>query len=276
MRRSEIEDRFVGRYFDLFHPHWPFIHRGTFIEYETPLLVQSMVVIGLWMTEEKKTRCQAVDLHNVLGAAIRQQTVFSAKSHHTSEQWDGSLSEEACASCSWPIPTYQAILLHIISAGMIRGSGALRPDLKPSLTSPDADLLQRFVVSCKKLGMFYYPNILARFSQNEPAPYVWVGIEEIKRLNLTLFKVCKSFSGSCRQEGGLDGLSDNREKTVSWGLSARELQFPLPRNTPLWNVLNAEEWFAADTEDVYRHSLDDTLEQDWISWSADVLDLTGS
>lgn len=82
MRRSEIEDRFVGRYFDLFHPHWLFIHRGSFIEYETPLLVQSMVVIGLWMTEEKKTRCQAVDLHNVLGAAIRQQTVFPAKSHH--------------------------------------------------------------------------------------------------------------------------------------------------------------------------------------------------
>lgn len=131
-------------------------------------------------------------------------------------------------------------------------------------------------MSCKKLGMFYYPNILARFSQNEPAPYVWVSIEEIKRLNLTLFKVCTSFSGSCRQGEGLDGLSDDREKTVSWGLSARELQFPLPRNTPLWNALNAEEWFAADTEDVYRHSLDDTLEQDWISRSADVLDLTES
>ncbi|KAL4993197.1 hypothetical protein BDV10DRAFT_198522 [Aspergillus recurvatus] len=242
IRRSETEDRFVGRYFDLFHPHWPFIHRGTFIEYETPLLVQSMVVIGLWMTEEENTQCMAVDLHNVLDAAIRQQT----------EQWDGSLSEEACASCSWPIPTYQAILLHIISAGMIRGSRTLLPDLKPSLTSADANLLRRFVASCKKLGMFYYPNILARFSQNEPAAY----------FNLALFKVCKSFSGSGRQGNGADGLSDDREETVNWGMSARDLQFPLPRNTPLWNALNAEEWFAADTEDVFRHSLYDTLEQD--------------
>ncbi|KAJ5129634.1 uncharacterized protein N7515_005673 [Penicillium bovifimosum] len=262
MRRSEIEDRFVGRYFDLFHPHWPFIHQGTFTEYETPLLIQSMVVIGMWMTDEEETRCQAINLHKVLGDAIRQQT----------EHWDGSLSEAPCASSSWPIPTYQAILLHIISAGMIRGSGSLLPDLKPSLTAPDADLLQRFVASCKKLGMFYYPNILARHPKNQPAAYIWVSIEEIKRFNLTLFKVCKSFSGLSRQRRDLDGLIDDREKTVSWGLSARDLQFPLPRNAPLWNALNPEEWFAADTENVYRHGPGDILEQAWISWSADVLD----
>lgn len=81
MRRSETEDRLVGRYFDMFHPHWPFIHRGSFVEYETPLLVQSMVVIGLWMAEEEKIRSKAVELHSVLGAAIRQQTVSPAHSH---------------------------------------------------------------------------------------------------------------------------------------------------------------------------------------------------
>jgi hypothetical protein len=75
LRRTEIEDRFVGIYFELFHPHWPFIHRGTFIEFETPLLVQSMVAIGLWMTGEENSRSKAVDLHTVLGKAIRQQTV---------------------------------------------------------------------------------------------------------------------------------------------------------------------------------------------------------
>lgn len=122
--------------------------------------------------------------------------------------------------------------------------------------------------------MFYYPNILARFSQNEPAAYVWVSIEEIKRFNLALFKVCRAFSGSGRQGGCIENFS--MEETVSWSLSARELQFPLPRNTPLWNALNPEEWVAAATEDVYRHRLDDTLEQDWISRSADVLELTGT
>jgi hypothetical protein len=68
----------VGIYFELFHPHWPFIHRGTFIEFETPLLVQSMVAIGLWMTGEENSRSKAVDLHTVLGKAIRQQTVCPA------------------------------------------------------------------------------------------------------------------------------------------------------------------------------------------------------
>ncbi|CAG7978436.1 unnamed protein product [Penicillium nalgiovense] len=262
--RSETEDHFVGRYFDLFHPHWPFIHRGTFIEYESPLLVQSMIVIGMWMAEEEKIRSKAVDLHNVLGAAIREQK----------EQWDASRSDEACALCLWPVPTYQAILLHIISAGMIRGIGTLFPDLRPCLTSPDADLLQRLVASCKKLGMFYYPNILARFSRNEPPVYVWVSIEEIKRFNSALFKACRAFNGSGRQGGSIENF--NMEETVSWALSARELQFPLPRNKPLWNALSREEWVAADSEDVYRLNLGDTLEQDWISRSADVLELTGT
>lgn len=82
LRRTEIEDRFVGIYFDLFHSQWPFIHRCTFIEYETPLLVQSMVAIGLWMSGEEKEKSKAIDLHNVLGKAIRQQTVFPAGIRH--------------------------------------------------------------------------------------------------------------------------------------------------------------------------------------------------
>lgn len=75
LRRTEIEDRFVGIYFDMFHPHWPFIHRGTFVEFETPLLVQSMVAIGLWMSGGEKEKSKAIDLHNLLGKAVREQTV---------------------------------------------------------------------------------------------------------------------------------------------------------------------------------------------------------
>ncbi|KAL2847590.1 hypothetical protein BJX68DRAFT_276450 [Aspergillus pseudodeflectus] len=246
LRRTEIEDRFVSRYFELFHPHWPFIHRASFIEYETPLLVQSMVVIALWMGGEEEERSKAINLHRVLDTALRQQT----------EQWD-------------------AILLHIISAGMMRGGGILPPDLKPSLAPADADLLRRLVTSCKKLGMFYYPNILARFKKSEPPTYVWVSTEEIKRFNLALYKVCRAFSGSSRE--GIDSLIDaGRGDTSRWGFSARDLQFPLPRNPQLWNALSAEECFAADLEDVYRHNLDDTLEQEWISTSADVLELVGT
>jgi hypothetical protein len=131
--------------------------------------------------------------------------------------------------------------------------------------------------------MFYYPNILARFSEKEPPQYVWVNIEEIKRFNLALFKLCSALSAGSSQSGqhhktSIDtGLAAGKDETAgNWGFPARQLQFPLPRNTPLWNALSPEEWFAADTPDVYRYSLDETLEEQWISRSADVLEILGT
>lgn len=74
------------------------------------------------------------------------------------EVWDASGVEGACSDCSWPIPTYQAILLHIIFALLHRGGGSMGLDLKPSLPSPDSELLDSLVGSCQRLGMFYYPK----------------------------------------------------------------------------------------------------------------------
>lgn len=54
------------------------------------------------------------------------------------EVWDASGVEGACSDCSWPILTYQAILLHIIFALLQRGGGSMGLDLKPSLPSPDS------------------------------------------------------------------------------------------------------------------------------------------
>ncbi|KAI2790412.1 hypothetical protein POX_d05924 [Penicillium oxalicum] len=229
-----------------------------------------MVAIALWMSGEEREKSKAIDLHNVLGKAIRQQK----------EQWDCSGSENATPACKWPIPTYQAMLLHIISAAMMKSSGtSLQQHLKPSLPPVEADLLHRLVASCKRLGMFQYPNILARFSETEPGEYVWVSIEEIKRFNLALFKLCSAVSAPSPGDGegdGMNSLTVNIRDTVrSWGLRARDLQFPLPKNTPLWNALTPKEWFAADTPDVYRHDLHDNREQDWISRSADVLEQVG-
>ena len=67
---------FINLYFSLFHPYWPFVHCASFnTRNETPLLVQSMVVIGLWVSKEPSTRSAAIDLHKTLNSAIRQQTV---------------------------------------------------------------------------------------------------------------------------------------------------------------------------------------------------------
>ncbi|KOC13563.1 hypothetical protein AFLA70_93g002911 [Aspergillus flavus AF70] len=65
---------FVDLYFEKFHPYWPFIHRGSFNWFnETPLLAQSVMVIGLWLSGERSAQSAALDLHKTLGLAIRQQ-----------------------------------------------------------------------------------------------------------------------------------------------------------------------------------------------------------
>lgn len=257
--RSEKQKHFIDLYFKLFHPYWPFIHQGSFRKYDqAPLLVQSVVVIGLWLSNEDNARPSAIALHNVLSSAIHEQK----------ELWDVSNSEDACSACFWPIPTYQAILLHIIFAVLYKGSGALGLDLKPCLTPADADLLDRLVQSCKKLGMMYYPNMLAQYYQSDLPAYVCLSIEEVKRFNITLYRVCKMCS---KQESLTDHLNSTRMSST--GLCATDLQFPLPRNTSLWKAVNEAEWASAATENVYHHRLEDTLEGEWISRSANVLEL---
>ncbi|KAL6233630.1 hypothetical protein BDW75DRAFT_251913 [Aspergillus navahoensis] len=269
--RSEKAKHYLNQYFRLFHPYWPFIHQGTFRENsETPLLVQSMIVIGLWMSKEQDAQSKAIDIHNILSSAIHQQKAYFTDRGNLQGVWDASTAEDACGTCSWPIPTYQAILLHIIFARLYQGGGALNLNLKPSLTPDLADLLDRLVTSCKRLGMLYYPNMLNRFCQDDLASYVWIGIEEVKRFNIALFKVCRAFSNVSEQDGSINGLDI---AGASRRLRAHDLQFPLPRNTPLWNAVSKEEWESAATEEVYRNNLNNTLEVEWISNSANILEL---
>ncbi|CAG7925987.1 unnamed protein product [Penicillium olsonii] len=256
--RPQKESHYINLYFQRFHPYWPFLHQGTFKGLdETPLLVQSMIVIGLWLSKEEHARPQAIALHDVLRSAILRQT----------EVWDASKHEDLCNSYSWPIPTYQAILLHIIFAILYKDSGPLCLDLRPSLSPADAELLIRLVVSCKKLGILHYPNMLARHCENELPAYVWVSIEEVKRFNIALYKVCTTRGGKKYSADTLSTCS-----TLSADLRAQELQFPLPKNNPLWNAITKSEWVFAAQENGYRVSLEDTLEREWISQSAHVLE----
>lgn len=73
---SEKMSQCIDLYFRSFHPHWCFIHKGTFdLLHETSLLVQSMAVLGLWASGEQSSRSSAVELHNKLDLAIREQRV---------------------------------------------------------------------------------------------------------------------------------------------------------------------------------------------------------
>ncbi|CAG8909757.1 unnamed protein product [Penicillium egyptiacum] len=247
-------EQYIRLYFETFHPSWPFIHKGTFeIRQETPLLVQSMVVIGLWATREQSAQSAAVELHGKLDLALRDQK----------EKWDASEATGARSTCVWPIATYQAILLHIMFSFVTSGR-AIDFDLKISLPPDDLGLLEALVRSCRKLGMFYYPNILAKYVEGDLDSFVWVSIEEIKRFNIALYKVC----GKARSSSIRDG---NHEDTNAWSsLTADELQFPLPSNCPLWNAVTRDEWNAS-AKDEKLVSLDDDRQKNWISNFAEIL-----
>jgi hypothetical protein len=73
---SNKRDQYINLYFEKFHPRWPFIHKGSFdAKRETPLLVQSMVVLGMWASGEESARSAAVDIHHNLDSAVRAQKV---------------------------------------------------------------------------------------------------------------------------------------------------------------------------------------------------------
>ncbi|GAD98057.1 hypothetical protein PVAR5_6745 [Paecilomyces variotii No. 5] len=124
-------------------------------------------------------RLAAVELHNKLGMAIRDQK----------EKWDLSEADGAYGDDPWPIATFQAILLHMILCFILGNQNGLNLDLKFSLSSTDFGLLETLVRSCRNLGMFHYSNILATCEGPGPRSFVWVCIEEIKRFNLALYKL---------------------------------------------------------------------------------------
>lgn len=115
--------------------------------------------------------------------------------------------------------------------------------------------------------MFYYPNILLRYQETNLASFIWVGIEEIKRFNLALYKVCGKLSSGSIAGAGID----NDDARIDL-LSANELQFPLPSNSALWNAVSKDEWrvHVKDTTSI-SVSLDDHCRAVWISNSAIIL-----
>lgn len=138
-------------------------------------------------------------------------------------------------------------------------------DLKLSLPPADSELLDSLVRSCKRLGMFYYPNVLARHRTDSLATFTWVSIEEVKRFDMALYKVYKLLGrGGTRPSTAVEISSE--------GLSAIDLQFPMPMNNRLWNAKDRDEWMSSiDLTDFCR--LDDMRESEWISNSVELVEL---
>lgn len=108
--------------------------------------------------------------------------------------------------------------------------------------------------------MFFYPNMLTRYKEADLPSFVWVSIEEVKRFNIALYKLCAKLSSYSTTDSPL--------------LHASELQFPLPSNDALWNSIGRDEW-EANAKEENTISMKDDFQAKWISNFADVLDFLG-
>jgi hypothetical protein len=71
-----IAHDYIDIYFDTFHPVWPFLHQSTFDFAKEPcVLVQSVVMIGLWLKGGQEARGASINLHDKLCCAIYAQMV---------------------------------------------------------------------------------------------------------------------------------------------------------------------------------------------------------
>ncbi|KAL4906665.1 hypothetical protein BDW74DRAFT_150927 [Aspergillus multicolor] len=144
---------------------------------------------------------------------------------------------------------------------MMKAGGVIELDLKASISATDLELLRSLVGSCRRLGMLFYPNMLARHGEADLPSFVWVSIEEVKRFGMALYKLCTKVSGL--------------ETDGSPLLHARELQFSLPSNDLLWHSVGRRDW-EVNAKDVVAVSMKDDLQAKWISNFAEVIDSLGS
>jgi hypothetical protein len=67
---------YIDIYFKIFHPAWPFLYCSSFdLATEPPILVQSMIMIVLWIDGDLVQKKAAINLHDKLCLAIHDQMV---------------------------------------------------------------------------------------------------------------------------------------------------------------------------------------------------------
>lgn len=143
----------------------------------------------------------------------------------------------------WPIPTYQSILLQLIFALLVaKQDSTFNLNFRLQLPDSEYELLTSLVETCCRLGLFNYPNMLARFHSSDSIALVWMSVEEIKRFGLALYKLCRlcTRSDSTNKSGSSSGLRNEL-------LTLRDLDFCMPDSDEVWNTLpgSGTEWFRS-------------------------------
>ncbi|KAL4994501.1 hypothetical protein BDV10DRAFT_150570 [Aspergillus recurvatus] len=197
-------DHYVDVYFSHFHYQWPLIHRAAFgRSNEPPILLLAIVMIGLWVTGDTAARERAEKMHEKLLALLENRI----------NDWklNGEFTDK-----TWPMTTYQTIVLNIIFA-VIR-------DMPQGLFARCKLLLQAVTTTCLTGGLFTYSKMHALLEPSDSVVYGWTYMEEIKRLALTIFKLNHHFNT------GMLCLSD--------------LQLPLPDSGYLWDAPETKDFYG--------------------------------
>ncbi|KAJ5812982.1 hypothetical protein N7447_010005 [Penicillium robsamsonii] len=272
-------DHYIHLYFTHFHQHWPFLHQQTFsIPDEPQLLLQAVVMIGLWVSGSAAARQDARNLHSKLGLAISAQRalirseIFFQFIVDSQDKWEQSPVEgeddnegPGSPNSRWPIGTYQGILLYIIFSLLASSSIGLELNLSLALHVSDRQILSALIATCLRNNIFYYPNMVTRYRNVESVTCMWVGVEEIKRLGLALYKVSRLCGrGSCLGES---------DETDSRPFRLSDLQFPLPDRRHFWEAAsNAELSRRLLVYSKRKDKSDEPRDTNWISQSGVLLE----
>lgn len=116
--------------------------------------------------------------------------------------------------------------------------------------------------------MFSYPSMLSQFRKREnPEVFVWVGVEEVKRFGLCLYRVCQC--ARLREPRELDDVPDHSNRYPSGlggaHLSLADLQFALPDSDELWHMTSGLAGQLAERYMMYENA---NIEENWISQTA--------
>ncbi|EIT77706.1 hypothetical protein AO1008_09571 [Aspergillus oryzae 100-8] len=210
-------------------------------------------MIGLWIKGDQAARDSAMNFHRKLLSAIEAQR----------SQWYISNSTPRCSNDTpWPMATYQSILLQLIFAVLVAKQEApLDLNLRFQLPDTKYQLLTSLVETCRELGLFSYPNMLAKHHSLAPIALVWVNVEEIKRFGLALYKICRLCTRSA-----LAGTTDSDSSDMrSELLTLSDLDFCMPDSDEMWNApssIGAESIRSAIFHQACRDSRDT---DNWIS-----------
>ncbi|KAJ5381225.1 uncharacterized protein N7496_003653 [Penicillium cataractarum] len=222
---SWVGQEFVDIYFDQFHPIWPFLHRGTFkVEKEPCVLVQSMLMIGLWIKGDSDARRMAMAFHDRLLSAIQTQRA----QWYIAESTPHGNKDTPCH-----MVTYQSILLQVIfSLVVAKIETPFDLNLRCELPASNYELLTSLARTCRRLGLFYYPNMLARHEVFAPPALVWVSVEETKRFGLALYKLCRLVAPSIEHATVYKDRGDLSNELLNLG----DLEFSMPDPDEVWNA----------------------------------------